>query len=56
MARAVYHPNHTLPRKQLCTQPHTAAVDVTLPAFAAERRRLLHGDRSVPAAIDRYME
>ena len=28
---------------------------MTLPAFAAERRRLLCGDRSAPAAIDQYL-
>jgi len=27
---------------------------VTLPAFAAERRRLLYGARSAAAAVDRY--
>jgi len=25
--------------QQICVQPHTSAVNVTLPAFAAERRR-----------------
>ena len=30
------------------------STNVTLPAFAAERRRLLHGARSAPAAVDRY--
>jgi len=28
---------------------------MTLPAFAAERRCLLHGPRSALAAVDRYM-
>ena len=28
---------------------------MTLPAFAAERRRLQHGARSAPAAIDWYL-
>jgi len=28
---------------------------MTLPAFAAERRRLLHGTRSALAAINRYL-
>jgi len=28
---------------------------MTLPAFAAERRRLPHGARSATAAIDRYL-
>jgi len=28
---------------------------MTLPAFAADSRRLLHGARSAPVAIDRYL-
>jgi len=31
---------------QVCVQPPTSAVNVTLLAFAAERRRLLQGARS----------
>ena len=41
--------------KQVCVQPPPSAVNVTLLAFAAKRRCLLHGARSVPAAIDRYL-
>ena len=40
---------------QVCVQSPASAVKVTLPAFAAERRRLLHGACSAPAAIDRYL-
>jgi len=29
---------------------------MTLPAFAAERRRQQHGARSAPATIDRYLQ
>jgi len=32
-----------------------SALNITLPAFAAERRRLRHGALSAPAAIDRYL-
>jgi len=32
-----------------CVQPRTSAVNMTLPAFTAERRRLLHG------SVDRYL-
>ena len=41
--------------QQVCVQPPPSTVNVTLPAFAAERRRLLQGARSAPAAIDRYL-
>jgi len=41
--------------KQDSAQPLPSAVNVTLPAFAAERRRLLHGARCAPEAIDRYL-
>jgi len=35
---------------QVCVQPSTAAVNVTLLAFAAERRAA-----TAPAAVDRYL-
>jgi len=41
--------------KQVSVQPPPMAVKVTLPAFPAERRRLLHSARSAPAAIDQYI-
>jgi len=39
------------------SEPPPSALNVvlTLPAFAAERRRLQHGARSVPAVTDRYL-
>jgi len=42
-------------KQQVCVEPSPSALNVTLPAFAAERRRLHHGARSAPAAIDRYL-
>jgi len=33
-------------REQVRVQPPSSAINVTLPVFAAERRRLLHGSRS----------
>ena len=41
--------------KQVSVQPPPMAVKVTLSAFPAERRRLLHSARSAPAAIDQYI-
>jgi len=32
--------------EQVCVEPPPSAFDITLPAFAAERRRLQHGTRS----------
>jgi len=31
------------------------AVNVMLPTFAAEHRRLLHGAHNMPTGIDRYL-
>ena len=42
-------------RSQVCVEPPLSAVSMMLFAFAAERRRLLHGARSAPAAVDRYI-
>jgi len=42
-------------RRQVYTPRPRSAVNVTLPSIAAERRRLLHGARSAPAAVDRYL-
>jgi len=36
----VFHSNHS--HKQVGVQPPPSALDVTLPAFAGERRRLMH--------------
>jgi len=41
--------------QQVCVRPPPSAVNVTLPAFDTECRRLLHGARSPPAAIGRYL-
>jgi len=41
--------------EQLYVQPPTSAVNVMLPAYAADRRRMLHNTRSAPAVIDRYL-
>jgi len=37
---------------QVCVEPPSSALNMTLPAFAAERRRCT---RSAPTAIDRYL-
>ena len=36
--------------KQVCVQPRSSALDTTLPAFAAERRRRVVSCRSIAAA------
>ena len=36
-------------------KPPPSALNVTLPAFAAERRRLHYCARSAPTAVDRYL-
>jgi len=41
--------------QQVCVEFPLSAVNVTLLAFVAERRRLQHGAHSAPAAIDRYL-
>ena len=40
--------------QQVSTEPPPSALNMTLPAFAAERRRMQHGARSAPAAIDTF--
>jgi len=41
---------------KVCVEPPPSAVNVTLPAFAAERRLLQRGARSTaPAALDRHL-
>ena len=39
--------------KQVCVDSPPSALNMTLPASAAERRHLQHGARSVPVAVDR---
>ena len=46
---------HHWARSQVCAERTSSALNMTLLAFAAERRRLHHGACSVPAASDRYL-
>ena len=41
--------------KQVSVKPPPSALNMTLPAFAAERRRVQHGTRSASTGIDRYL-
>ena len=41
--------------KQVWVEPPSSALNMTLPTFADEHRRLQHGARSASAAIDRYI-
>ena len=41
-------------RKQVCVEPPPSALNKTLPAFAAVRRRLQHGVRGAPAYLDMF--
>jgi len=46
MISGLLHPRQRYHFKQDCVQPPMSAVNMTLPAFAAERWRLQHGARS----------
>jgi len=49
------HESRVLTDKQVCVERLSSALNTTLSEFAAERRRLQHGPRSAPAAVDRYL-